>query len=231
MKKLLLSLMLISPLTFADGYIASYSIQVSDVQKFAGSFDKLMKSSWGTSFPGVVTLGHYAFNGYDDASHAVIISYDSEEDMAKGTESFYTPEFGAFLASVADVTEPVEQALNRKLASGGNGDANMNNVYTIYRMQVKDPGDYAKAWSELIDAQVAAGNIEGDYGLRAHIAGSANFYTHYAFTGSSSIQTAIEGNRDLLSSKSFEKFSKKIADNRRIMQSSMVVVLARYNYQ
>ena len=118
-----------------------------------------------------------------------------------------------------------------KLASGGNGDADMNNVYTIYRMQVKDPGGYAKAWSELIDAQVAAGNIEGDYGLRAHIAGSANFYTHYAFTGSSSIQTAIEGNRDLLSSKSFEKFSKKIADNRRIMQSSMVVVLARYNYQ
>jgi len=107
----------------------------------------------------------------------------------------------------------------------------MNNVYTIYRMQVKDPSGYAKAWSELIDAQVAAGNIEGDYGLRAHIAGSANFYTHYAFTGSSSIQTAIEGNRDLLSSKSFEKFSKKIADNRRIMQSSMVVVLARYNYQ
>ena len=55
MKKLLLSLMLISPLTFADGYIASYSIQVSDVQKFAGAFDKLMKSSWGKSFPGVVT--------------------------------------------------------------------------------------------------------------------------------------------------------------------------------
>ena len=186
--------MLISPLTFADGYIASYSIQVSDVQKFAGSFDKLMKSDWGTSFPGVVTLGHYAFNGYDDASHAVIISYDSEEDMAKGTESFYTPEFGA-LASVADVTEPVEQALNRKLASGGAGDADMNNVYTIYRMQVKDPGDYAEAWSELIDAQVTAGNIEGDYGLRAHIAGSANFYTHYAFTGSSSIKTAVEGNR------------------------------------
>ena len=73
MKKLLLSLMLISPLTFADGYIASYSIQVSDVQKFAGSFDKLMKSSWGTSFPGVVTLGHYAFNGYDDASHACLL--------------------------------------------------------------------------------------------------------------------------------------------------------------
>ena len=68
------------------------------------SFDKLMKSSWGTSFPGVVTLGHYAFNGYDDASHAVIISYDSEEDMAKGTE-FSTPEFGAFLANVADNIE------------------------------------------------------------------------------------------------------------------------------
>ena len=65
---------------------------------------------------------------------------------------------------------------------------------------VKDPGDYADAWSDLIDAQVAAGNIEGDYGLRAHIAGSANFYTHYAFTGASSIMTAVEGNRNLLAS-------------------------------
>ena len=100
----------------------------------------------------------------------------------------------------------------------------------IRSKQVKDPGDYAEAWSELIDAQVAAGNIEGDYGLRAHIAGSANFYTHYAFTGSSSIKTAVEGNRNLLSSKSFEKFAKKVSDNRRIMQSSIVVVLARYNY-
>ena len=230
MKKLLLSLMLISPLTFADGYIATYSIEVSDVQKFAGSFDKLMKSDWGTSFPGVVTLGHYAFNGYDDASHAVIISYDSEADMAKGTESFYTPEFGAFLTSVADVTEPVEQALNRKLISGGVDDANMNKVYTIYRMQVSDAGDYSEAWSDLIDAQVKAGNIDGNYGLRAHIAGQSNFYSHYAFTGSSSIESAVTGNKNLLSSKSFEKFAKKVSDSRRIVQTSMVVVLARYNY-
>ena len=44
------------------------------------------------------------------------------------------------------------------------------------------------------------------------------------------VVTAVEGNRNLLASKSFEKFSKKVSDNRRIMQSSIVVVLARYNY-
>ena len=86
-----------------------------------------------------MTLGHFAFNGYDDATHAVVISYDSEADMANGTQMFYTPTFGAFLNEVQDVSEPVEQSLNRKLISGGNNNQADNSVYTTYYMSVKNP--------------------------------------------------------------------------------------------
>ena len=95
MKKLFLIPMAIFMMSFqslsADGYIASYSIKVSDVPAFAKSLDSLMTSEFGKNFPGTLTLGHFAFNGYDDATHAVVISYDSEADMANGTQMFYTP--------------------------------------------------------------------------------------------------------------------------------------------
>ena len=54
-------------IVLADGYIAAYSIKVADVQSYAQSLDDLMTSKFGEDFPGTVTLGHFAFNGYDDA--------------------------------------------------------------------------------------------------------------------------------------------------------------------
>ena len=212
----------------ADGYIASYSIKVSDVQTFAKAFDNLMTSNFGKEFPGAVSLGHYAFNGYDEATHGVVISYDSEADMAKGTQMFYTPTFGEFLAEVQSISEPVEQSLNRKLISGGNNNESDNSVYTIYYMSVDNPKKYAAAWSKLVDAQVEDGNISGSFGLRAHTHGNNNYYSHYAYTGSSSIELAIEEQKNLTNSESFKKFSKNV--DRVVKKTVMMVVMARYNY-
>ena len=44
-----------------------------------------MSSDFGKTFHGTVTLGHFAFNGYDDATHAVVISYDSEADINRNS--------------------------------------------------------------------------------------------------------------------------------------------------
>ena len=232
MKKILLMTMAVFTMSFqsllADGYIASYSIKVSDVAKFAKSFDELMTSDFGNKFPGTVTLGHFAFNGYDDASHAVVISYNSEEDMAKGTEMFYMPRFGAFLDDVNGISEPVEQSLNRKLISGGNDNQADNNVYTTYYMSVKNPKKYASAWKKLIDAQVANNNISGSYGLRAHTHGNNNYYSHYAYTGSKNIEAAVAEQTKLMQSESFKTFSKTA--KREIKKTTMMVVLSTYNY-
>lgn len=232
MKKILLMTMAIFTMSFqslwADGYIASYSIKVSDVQSFAKSFDDLMTSDFGNEFPGTVTLGHFAFNGYDDASHAVVISYNSEADMAKGTQMFYTPRFGTFLADVSAISEPVEQSLNRKLISGGNDNQADNSVYTTYYMSVKNPKQYASAWKKLIDAQVANDNISGSYGLRAHTHGNNNYYSHYAYTGSTNIEAAIAEQTKLMQSESFKTFSKTA--KREIKKTTMMVVMASYNY-
>ena len=232
MKKILLMTMAVFTMSFqslwADGYIASYSIKVSDVQSFAKSFDDLMTSDFGSEFPGTVTLGHFAFNGYDDASHAVVISYNSEADMAKGTQMFYTPRFGTFLSDVSTIPEPVEQSLNRKLISGGNDDQADNSVYTTYYMSVKNPKKYASAWKKLIDAQVANGNISGSYGLRAHTHGNTNYYSHYAYTGSTNIEAAVSEQTKLMQSESFKMFSKSA--KREIKKTTMMVVMATYNY-
>ena len=73
MKNLFLIPMAIFMMSFqflqADGYIASYSIKVSDAPAFAKSFNGLMSSDFGKTFPGTVTLGQFAFNVYDDATH------------------------------------------------------------------------------------------------------------------------------------------------------------------
>lgn len=232
MKKLFLIPMAIFMMSFqslsADGYIASYSIKVSDVPAFAKSLDSLMTSEFGKNFPGTLTLGHFAFNGYDDATHAVVISYDSEADMANGTQMFYTPTFGAFLNEVQDVSEPVEQSLNRKLISGGNNNQAGNSVYTTYYMSVKNPKKYAAAWKKLIDAQVEDGNISGSYGLRAHTHGNNNYYSHYAYTGSTNIESAIEEQKNLMQSSSFAAFSKNV--KREVKKTTMMVVMATYNY-
>lgn len=232
MNKIFLTFLAVFTMSFqslsADGYIASYSVKVSDVQKFAQSLDGLMTSEFGNEFPGTLTLGHFAFNGYDDATHAVVISYASEADMAKGTAMFYTPTFGKFLNDIQPISEPVEQSLNRKLISGGNDNQADNSVYTTYYMSVKNPKKYAAAWSKLIDAQVANGNISGSYGLRAHTHGNNNYYSHYAYTGSTNIEAAIEEQKNLMQSSSFKMFTKNI--KREVKKTTMMVVMATYNY-
>ena len=232
MKKYILSFLVatlfLSGSAFADGYIATYSMKVSNPQAYAKEMDDLMASDWGKNFPADMSFVHYAFNGYDDATHGVIVNYASEEDMSNGTSLFYQPAFGEFLGKTAAYTQNVEQSLHAKLVSGGNSAPEMNNVYTMYRMKVKNPKAYAKAYSVVAKAQEESGNLQGAYGLRAQIAGNNNYYTHYAFTGASDLQSAMEGMSALNSSDSFKKFNIKVAGNRELVQTSMIVVLKAY---
>ena len=142
MKKFFYSLLAIvlisSQSTFAAGYLATYSIKVSDPAGYVKALDGLMGTNWGKSFPAVVSLHQYAFNGYDDATHVVVLNYDDVSSLGTGTESFSDPVFQSFFAKTSSMAEPVEQSLNMKLISGGNQDAENNQVYTIYRMQVSD---------------------------------------------------------------------------------------------
>ena len=210
----------------ADGYIASYSIKVSDVQTFAKSFDELMTSNFGQEFPGTVTLGHFAFNGYDDASHAVVISYDSEADMAKGTQMFYTPTFGKFLNDVQSISEPIEQSLNRKLISGGNNNQADNSVYTTYYMSVKNPKKYAAAWKKLMMAQMD--NIPGSFGLNAIPYGN-RYSSHMVYLGADSMSELSEAFSNVIDSNDFKEFAKTTGDIRTLVNTELVQLVKTYD--
>ena len=188
-----------------------------------------MGTNWGKSFPAVVSLHQYVFNGYDDATHVVVLNYDDTTSVGAGTDSFSDPVFQSFFAKTSSMAEPVEQSLNMKLISGGNQDSENNQVYTIYRMQVSDPSSYAKQYSKLIEAQQEAGNIVGSYGLRQQVAGSVNYYSHYAYTSAGSIAQAMASTEILYASDSFSKFSKSIGDDRELMNISILSNVVTYN--
>ena len=233
MKKFIYSLFAIvlisSQSIIAAGYLATYSVKVSNPAAYVEAMDELMETDWGKSFPAVVSIHQYDFNGYDDATHVVVLNYEDTASLGAGTESFSDPVFQSFLAKTSSIAEPIEQSLNMKLRGGGNQDPENNQVYTIYRMQVSDPATYAKEYSKLIKAQEDAGNIIGSYGLRQQVGGSVSFYTHYAYTSAGSIAQAMESGETLYSSDSFAKFSKAIGDNRKLMNVSILSNVTGYN--
>ena len=222
-------LLISSQYVFSAGYLATYSFQVSNPTAYIEAVDELMATEWGKSFPSVVAVHQYAFNGYDDATHVVVLNYDDPESVGSGTESFNDPIFQSFLAKTASIAKPVEQTLNMKLISGGNEDPLKNQVYTIYRMQVKDPGLYAAAYSDVIEAQTEAGNIVGSYGLRQLVGGDSRYYTHYAYFSAGSIGEQLSSSEALFSSDSYATFAEEVGENRRIMNVSTLVNLVTYN--
>ena len=214
---------------FAAGYLATYSVKVSDPVSYVKALDGLMGTNWGKSFPAVVSLHQYAFNGYDDATHVVVLNYEDPASLGAGTDSFSDPVFQSFFAKTSSIAEPVEQSLNMKLISGGNQNPENNQVYTIYRMKISDLNDYQKQYSKLITAQQESGNIIGSYGLRQQVAGSINYYSHYAYTSAGSIAQAMASSEILYSSDSFAKFSKSIGDDRELMNISILSNVVTYN--
>ena len=146
-----------------------------------------------------------------------------------GTASFNDPVFQSFFAETSAIAEPVEQALNMKLISGGNQDPENNQAYTIFRMQVKNPGEYATAYSKLTKAQEDAGNTAGSYGLRQLVGGDTRYYTHYAYTSAASVGDAMASAEVMYSSDSFAEFSEEISENRRLMNISILVKVVNYN--
>ena len=86
----------------------------------------------------------------------------------------------------------------------------------------------SKGLIKAVGKQVANGNISGSYGLRAHTHGNTNYYSHYAYTGSTNIEAAVSEQTKLMQSKSFKMFSKSA--KREIKKTTMMVVMATYNY-
>ena len=100
----------------AAGYIATYSLNVSNPAAYVKAMDDLMESNWGKSFPAVVTLHQYVFNGYDVATHSVVLNYEDTESLGKGTESFSSPVFQKFLAFDICHKKPIPRSAAQDLS-------------------------------------------------------------------------------------------------------------------
>ena len=233
MKKIIFSLFTLfiisSQSIVAAGYIAIYSLNVSDPASYSKSLDNLMNSDWGKSFPATVSLHQYVFNGYDDATHAVVLDYDDAESLGVATELFNDPQFIMHLSETSSMLTNVEESLHMKLISGGSTEPENNGFNTVYRMKVNDPSSYAMAYTELIAELEEAGNIIGTYGLRQNIGGDVNYYSHYAYTSAGSMSQAMESAETLYASEDFAEFSEKVSGNRELISISVLSNIISYS--
>ena len=233
MKKIIFSLFTLliisSQPIVAAGYIAIYSLNVSDPASYSKSLDNLMNSDWGKSFPANVSLHQYVFNGYDDATHAVVLDYDDAESLGVATELFNDPQFIMHLSETSSMLTNVEESLHMKLISGGSTEPENNGFNTVYRMKVNDPSSYAMAYTELIAELEEAGDIIGTYGLRQNIGGDVNYYSHYAYTSAGSMSQAMESAETLYASEDFAEFSEKVSGNRELISISVLSNIISYS--
>ena len=95
MKKYLYTLfalvMISSQSLIAAGYIATYSVKVSNPAAYVDAMNDLMNTKWGKSFPAAVSLHQYAFNGYDDATHVVVLNYGKKIFLGSAKETKNSP--------------------------------------------------------------------------------------------------------------------------------------------
>ena len=88
----LLALMMISSQSIvAAGYLATYSVKVSNPAAYVEAMNDLMSTEWGKSFPAAVSLHQYAFNGYDDATHVVVLNYGKKIFQGSAKETKNSP--------------------------------------------------------------------------------------------------------------------------------------------
>jgi hypothetical protein len=97
----------------------------------------------------------------------------------------------------------------------------MDTVFMKYDMQLSlaDEAAYAKAWSELMDNNVAAGFVKSSYGLNRVNFGS-DALSHFVYIGGSSIEDV---NPDLTSTKAYAKFAKKVSGMREVVNTSLIM--------
>ena len=82
---ILLTVLFVSSQSLVAGYIATYSLNVSNPGAYVEAMDDLMESDWENLFP-LLLIYQYVFNGYDDATHVVVLNYEDTESLGKGTD-------------------------------------------------------------------------------------------------------------------------------------------------
>ena len=205
MKKILvLFSALLSLGVFAEGegkheMHAFYFLNVTNPAVVVGAMDKFAASDCGKQLPADVGLMNERINGSAASTHFIIVSYEKMADFRKADALMQScPEGATMLQEIGSGSDPVTQFA--VIPAIEVGDWGKDSVFMKYDMSVSDEAAYGAAWTELMDANVAAGTVTSSYGLNRIFLGN-NDASHFVYIGATDFETLTANQATLTSSR------------------------------
>tara|TARA_B100001027_G_C16262685_1_gene330280 strand:+ start:701 stop:1414 length:714 start_codon:yes stop_codon:yes gene_type:complete len=217
----MLSFTLVSEETGRHEMHAFYFMQVSNPPAIVGAIDKFASSECGKKFPADMTLMAETINGSSPATHFLILSFETRADFQKaGQLANSCPEAAAMLQSFVASASQVRNSLNLPVAEFG--DWTKDSIFLRYDVTLKNETAYIEAWSEMMDSLSTEGSVNGSYGINRAFAGNDQS-THFVYIGASDFDSLTANQQTLTTSSDFAKFSRKVGNNRTVINTSVVI--------
>ena len=217
----MLSFTLVSEETGRHEMHAFYFMQVSNPPAIVGAIDKFASSECGKKFPADMTLMAETINGSSPATHFLILSFETRADFQKaGQLANSCPEAAAMLQSFVSSASQVRNSLNLPVAEFG--DWTKDSIFLRYDVTLKNETAYIEAWSEMMDSLSTEGSVNGSYGINRAFAGNDQS-THFVYIGASDFDSLTANQQTLTTSSEFAKFSRKVGNNRTVINTSVVI--------
>ena len=217
----MLSFTLVSEETGRHEMHAFYFMQVSNPPAIVGAIDKFASSECGKKFPADMTLMAETINGSSPATHFLILSFETRADFQKaGQLANSCPEAAAMLQSFVASASQVRNSLNLPVAEFG--DWTKDSIFLRYDVTLKNETAYIEAWKEMMDSLSTEGSVNGSYGINRAFAGNDQS-THFVYIGASDFDSLTANQQTLTTSSDFAKFSRKVGNNRTVINTSVVI--------
>ncbi|HSG91813.1 MAG TPA: hypothetical protein VLA56_21530 [Pseudomonadales bacterium] len=174
------------------------------------------------AMPTAMRLMGNLFNGDEPATHTLIWSNASIEDMQEGFGAFGACRESAVLgATMAELTEPVSQVLGMPLIA--EGDPATTSVYTLWQVTLTDEAAYVKAYEKLMAKLAEDGMGPTAWGLIRIVGGRDSEVTHLVYSGSPTLVDHFSGAGD---SRAYADFAKSVDRIRTIRRQSVNFAVA-----
>ena len=163
------------------------------------------------------TLWAPMFPGGSNANRTLVIGFDSFEDLvARDQRVFQSTEWTTFQQAGEGSAEVVSNSMAQQLLVAGSGWSN-HGALLVVTMSVRDPVTYAAAFAEMIKGVKNPGSIRL---MQMRYGGGAT--THVALFSAPDAVAANKYVDDLQGNKAFQEFAAKVADNRKVINISMM---------
>ena len=114
-----------------------YNFSTSNQSEVVAAITKFANSDCRKEMPARMRVMQNHFNGYEEATHTVLIGYESPTDMQKSLQLMSSCDaMQELMSGMATLTKPVSQSMAIPLLTGG--DVSKDTVYMVWQLSIDD---------------------------------------------------------------------------------------------